>query len=482
MSSHSELEGGEGDTSGAEVLDARAVARGLCEEACNIKTLLRDYTEKTRALGQVVGEFCLRDSAEEDALQKIALEATYAEMAALQDVRFVAFSQRKEREESDCSAGGQAVFPPVGGGGGSGTSHCLLSLSAGRPDFVFNLAEYQGIGDVLLGWRSVTPAIRTQFDLLYRSMLSSVPDISLCVLVVNGSLYVPADAFGRCELSESELEEVVGGDNYVSAEEVLLRWLDVVVRRSLLSPARLQVLLSSGEGLQKSGLRILGDGLDTLTIVDHRRLQRSAMFRGFFFSGQLRAIESVGAQANTLPLVFASSGVGCQRDAEGRVVDVFRSLVTEQAGPLCEWRNVVVILGIRDCAVPGVTAQALAPEFVVLDARPLSPNIPFLWHFTWAEVCALGQLNPMAGASGSLASVPVFKMTRVAVASLEPYDAPSHSVFPAINKRLSCARRGRDSSGGSLGPASVAASIAALVTVAFFAGRTILSFRRGRGG
>ncbi|KEG11145.1 hypothetical protein DQ04_02931000 [Trypanosoma grayi] len=440
----------------------------MCEEACSIQTLLHEYTEKTRTLGREVGGFMQRDSAEEDALQKIVLDVARAEMSALRDVRYMEFSHRRGEMGSARDTGGaDTCSSSTRRGCGGCVAGCVASLCDGRPDAFFELFEYGDVGDVLLGWRSATRNARVQFDALCASVIDSVPDISSCVLLVNGILYTPCDAFDACELTERELETILGGDGGVVAEEALVRWQDAVVMRSLLTCDRLRGVWNAAGGSEGSGLCLMGDGHDTLALVDHTRLLRSAVFRGFFFSGELRAVESVGAQANVLATILGASDGDSQEEMERCVVDVFTGLQRQEGHPLSGCKNAVVMLAVQGdvpAAAPAACGRPLV-RFVVLDIRPLAPNLPFAWHFTWAEVCALGQLDARTGAGHLPTPLPVFKMTRVAVAALEPYDTLSRRLFPVLNGYLRGIHRRRRDAVASPMKLSAAFSVVSIVFV-----------------
>ncbi|RNF13174.1 uncharacterized protein Tco025E_06303 [Trypanosoma conorhini] len=239
--------------------------------------------------------------------------------------------------------------------------------------------------------------------------------------------------------------------------------------RSLLTGGRLRGILGTTGAMGQGEQRLLGDGHDTLSIVDHTRLLHSAVFRGFFLSGQLRGVESVGAQANLMVPLFGVNGSESQQRVERRVVDVFEGLQRQEGGPLSACMNAAVLLAVQGGAsAAGDGASPL--RFVVLDVRPLAPSLPFTWHFTWAEICALGQLDTGAGAGHGSVSLPVFKTTRVAVASLEPYDALSREAFPVLNGYLRGARLRRRAVMDSTRFTAAAAG-AALVLAAAFVGR-----------
>ncbi|KAH9599355.1 hypothetical protein LSM04_007368 [Trypanosoma melophagium] len=418
--------------------DVRAYARVMYNEACSIQKLLHECTEKTKMLEKDVTGFLQRDAAEDDALHKIVVGVWNAEMKALQCFRYV-------------------------------------------------LKEYADVCDVLLGWRPPKKATRVQFDLLCDCILRSVPHPFSCVLFVNGFLYTPWGASDCRDFTEGEIDMIVGCDEGTRAEDILMRWLDAVLMRSLLSDERLQLLWNAAGEAEGNELGLLGDGCDVLTIVDHTRLQRSAFFRGFFFSGELRGVESIGPHANLLSSLFGACGVHSQQEMERRIVDVFEGLSEQRGKPLCVCKNVVVLLAVQING-DGVTSlnvgESSLLRFVVLDIRPLSPNLPFSWHFTWGEVCALGQLYTTNGTEHHALSLPVFKAVRVAVVSLDPYDAHSCKVFPVINDRIRGIRRRRNvvaapvkstsASAAALAGAAVAA--AAVVVVLAFAGRPLLGF------
>ncbi|RNF04745.1 hypothetical protein TraAM80_04887 [Trypanosoma rangeli] len=248
--------------------------------------------------------------------------------------------------------------------------------------------------------------------------------------------------------------------------------------RSLLTGNRLQDIFNAAGAMERSEHGLVGDGHDTLSIVLHTRLLHSAIFRGFFFSGQLRAVESVGAQANLMFSLFGVTGSESQQRVERRVVDVFESLQRQEGRPLSACKNAAVLLAVQgDVLAAGDGALPL--RFVVLDIRPLAPSLPFTWHFTWAEICALGQLDTAPGVGHGSVPLPVFKTTRVAVASLEPYDALSREAFPALNGYLREARLWRRSATGSTRFTAAAAAGAALVLAAVFVGRLYFGSRRG---
>ncbi|ORC87763.1 uncharacterized protein TM35_000201720 [Trypanosoma theileri] len=469
--------------------DVAAYARAMYSEACSIQKLLHECTEKTKMLEKDVTGFVQRDVAEDEALQKIMFGVLNAEMRALRNVRYVEFSQCHTEGENEgrsgqttgclsLSAKKTQVCP----------TDCFSLLCDGKPDAFLNLREYGDVCDVLLGWRPPKKAARVQFDLLCESILRSVPDPFSCVLFVNGFLYTPWGASDCSDFTETELDMMVGYDEGTRAEDILVRWFDAVLMRSLLSEDRLQLLWNSAGETEGNALGLLGDGYDTLTIVHHTRLQRSAVFRGFFFSGQLRGVESIGAHANLLSSLFGPYGANSQQEMERRIVDVFESLNEQIGNFLSVCKNVVVLLAVQidgTAVTSSSTGDSSLLRFVVLDIRPLSPNLPFSWHFTWGEVCALGQLDTTNETEQHAMPLPVFKTVRVAVASLDPYDAYSDKMFPIINERIQGIRRrckiaaapvkSNSASATALVGAAVAAT--ALVVVLAFAGRPLLGSR-----
>lgn len=465
--------------------DVRDFARRVCDEACSIQKLLHEHAETTRLLGTEVRGFVERDNAEEDALQKIALSVANAEMGALRDVRYVEFLQRRMHAVSGSNVGVATAFPISGDGGSCGHRvGCVALPPDGAPNAFLNLGDYGDVVDVLLGWRSTTRATQAQLDLLLECILRRVPDLSSCVLFVNGFLYTPCDTCEAWRPTEGELEAIMGDGRGAVAEEVLARWLDAVVMRSLLTGSRLRHALSTAGALERSGLWLFGDGHDTLCVVDHARVLHSAVFRGFFFSGELRAVESIGSQANLMLSLFGVSGSEGQQRMERRVVDVFRGLEKQGDGPISGCKNAVVLLSLQGDVSAASADDLPTLKFVVLDIRSLTPSLPFAWHFTWAEICALGQLDTTAGAGDCSLSLPVFKTTRVAVASLQPYDALSREAFPVFNKHLRGVRSRRQLAMGLRGfsavsTAAVAASvIVVLVGVGLFRGRPVVGYLR----
>nr|CCD11915.1 unnamed protein product [Trypanosoma congolense IL3000] len=467
-----------GDT---EPYDAHGAISELCDKAYSIRDLLHDHLQKTKAFEKVVGEFVLRDVAEEDALRSISLDVSRTEMHALRDVRYIAFSQRKTAEQKQQDECANASLPLSDTSISARALHILTSLPDGSPNACFGLSGYRGVSDVLMGWRSLTPASQIQVDLLFQSVMASVPNISSYVLLLNGSLYTPSDSFDRCELSQQEIFDIVGDGGNTSSEGALVGWLNTVVRRSLLTPDLLKKLLSSPDALRESGLCLLGDNCDVLVVVEHTRLLNSVIVRGFVFSGELRAVESVGAQMNLLSALFSSDEMKSQKDIEECVTGVFYQLLEQQRVLACEWRDAVVTLAIQRECIEGKDISSQTLGFVVLDVRPLSPEVPFLWHFTWAEVCALGQLGPLVEGSVSARVKPVFKTVRVALASLEPYDDLSRKMFSLIKGHMLEAKKSSLTT-LTVRFAQVAVILAAtvLITAGFVAGRVFAGFRRRR--
>ncbi|ESL09373.1 hypothetical protein TRSC58_02905 [Trypanosoma rangeli SC58] len=465
-----------------EPLDVRVFARAMCEEAYSIQKLLHEYTDKTRALDEEVRGFVERDNAEEDALQLIVTDVAHAEMRALRNVRYVEFLQQRSGTLAEEAAEGAVVCPASADGRSCGyVAGCLAALCNGAPDSVFDLGKYGDVVEVLLGWRSATSTSRAQLDALCASIFGGAPDISMCVLLVNGFLYTPCGTGDAHKLAEKDVEAATVEGGSVVAEEVLVQWLDAVVMHSLLTGNRLRDIFEAAGAMERSEHWLVGDGHDTLSIVVHTRLLHSAVFRGFFFSGQLRGVESVGAQANLMFPLFGVTGSESQRRVERRVVDVFESLQRQEGRPLSACKNAAVLLAVQG-DVLAASDGALPLRFVVLDIRPLAPSLPFTWHFTWAEICALGQLDTAPGVGDGSVPLPVFKTTRVAVASLEPYDALSREAFPALNGYLRGARLRRRSATGSTrftAAAAAAAAGAALVLAAVFVGRLYFGSRRG---
>ncbi|KAG5508222.1 hypothetical protein JKF63_05478 [Porcisia hertigi] len=221
--------------------------------------------------------------------------------------------------------------------------------------------------------------------------------------------------------------------------------------------------------------RLINDTWDTLTFVHPNRLENTVMMRGFFFKGELALVEQLGAEADVVPLFFAQENGSDELDERGRRVQRFLShtfttlytelkrvcegfeMMDEAALPPNAALTVAVMIPLLECDVA---------HGVLLDVRPVGPQMPLDGRVAWIDVCAVGRQCAAAtpgkthkplGAAAAVSSGSVdekssvlFHLTRLPVASLQPYDTVSCRVFPLINRQLTslqrCTHQGIDKS------------------------------------
>lgn len=387
---------------------------------------------------------------------------------------------------------------------------------AWAPDSAVALSSYGDLREVLLGWRGRSAASDGQLRQLCSDLFSSPSsdgggsdsgaedDVGLCCFF-SGQLYTPAlpSAAAAADLRSLfwhrlPLEPSPAPQHHRAVDAAVSVYTAVAAGASAVpAAAALESHLrtcrasrdnnnaddeSTAESKDTTAAaaaaagpydntrpQILGDVHDSVVCVRPARLAATQPFRAVFIRGELLGVEHLGPQVDALRILCPGGGGGASSDtttsdrARQRICRTFEGLFAafcgdgggggDAPGPFA--RGAVITAAIAAEPLPPAAsdgdASLVHSAGVVLHICTMGPSLPFRWHFTWPEICSMGQVR--AGASASTATPPVFKVTRLAVSEVSPFDALSAVCFPVLNDQITAAL-----SGGGQAPAAVAAS------------------------
>ncbi|TPP55078.1 hypothetical protein CGC20_37615 [Leishmania donovani] len=201
--------------------------------------------------------------------------------------------------------------------------------------------------------------------------------------------------------------------------------------------------------------RLTGDAWDTLSFAHPDRLKHAVMVRGFFFKGRLSLVEQLGAEVDKGSSMLEERGQRVQRLFAQTLSTLYRELERACNGATMLGETALPPNAALTVAVKVPSSERDVVKGVLLDVHPVSPQLPFDGHVTWMDVCAVGRQRACAppGTQGPLGAAAVsrgssdeecsvlFRLTRLPVASLQPYDAVSRRVFPLLNRQLTADQR-----------------------------------------
>ncbi|CAJ1987879.1 hypothetical protein conserved [Leishmania donovani] len=370
-------------------------------------------------------------------------------------------------------------------------------LRCWTPDAALPLAAFRRLSDVWKGWKHTSAAYDTEFDRMLEEVYASTPPSScsanmryccfgngaLCILPIKDDVAIMDDLEKRVSLmagassepfsrSPSSLSTDNAGyavasmlDSYFAelTSAVAMTRDELHEKVSTLMQKK-KLANADSHATVADSFRLTGDAWDTLSFAHPDRLKHAVMVRGFFFKGRLSLVEQLGAEVDVVPLFFAHEKGSSMLEERGqRVQRLFSQTLSTLYRELERACNGATMLG--ETALPPNAALTVAVKVpsserdvvkgVLLDVHPVSPQLPFDGHVTWMDVCAVGRQRACAppGTQGPLGAAAVsrgssdeecsvlFRLTRLPVASLQPYDAVSRRVFPLLNRQLTADQR-----------------------------------------
>ncbi|CAC9478350.1 conserved hypothetical protein [Leishmania infantum JPCM5] len=370
-------------------------------------------------------------------------------------------------------------------------------LRCWTPDAALPLAAFRRLSDVWKGWKHTSAAYDTEFDRMLEEVYASTPPSScsadmryccfgngaICILPIKDDVAIMDGLEKRVSLmagassepfsrSPSSLSTDNAGyavasvlDSYFAelTSAVAMTRDELHEKVSTLMQKK-KLANADSHATVADSFRLTGDAWDTLSFAHPDRLKHAVMVRGFFFKGRLSLVEQLGAEVDVVPLFFAHEKGSSMLEERGqRVQRLFAQTLSTLYRELERACNGATMLG--ETALPPNAALTVAVKVpsserdvvkgVLLDVHPVSPQLPFDGHVTWMDVCAVGRQRACAppGTQGPLGAAAVsrgssdeecsvlFRLTRLPVASLQPYDAVSRRVFPLLNRQLTADQR-----------------------------------------
>ncbi|CBZ25448.1 conserved hypothetical protein [Leishmania mexicana MHOM/GT/2001/U1103] len=369
-------------------------------------------------------------------------------------------------------------------------------LQCWAPDAALPLAAFKRLPDVWKGWKHPSAAYDTEFDRMLEEVYARTPPScsatmryccfgngTLCILPIEDDVAI-MDGFEK-SVSQmagaswepfSKSPPLLSTDNAgYAVASVLDSYFAELTSAVAMTRDELHEKVSTLVQKKKlanmdshatvaDSFRLTGDAWDTLSFAHPDRLKHAVMVRGFFFKGRLSLVEQLGAEVDVAPLFFADEKGSSMLEERGqRVQRLFSQTLSTLYSELERACHGVTVPG--ETALPPNAALTVAVNVpsserdvvkgVLLDVHPVSPQLPFDGHVTWMDVCAVGRQRACAppgtqeplgaaavsrGSSDEEYSV-LFRLTRLPVASLQPYDAVSRRVFPLLNRQLTADQR-----------------------------------------
>jgi hypothetical protein len=486
------------------------------DEAKSIQALLQSYQQKTACLKQDLSGFVHREVDEHTRLLHLRAAVDKAELTALRDTKYVEYvtthakSQQSQSESStpfDSGVSSHILKVPH-----ESAPECIQNYSVSeksiwwedklkrhrttwarrwRPDMVLSLEGEEDVVHVWLGWRTAnkttTVAFERMVERIYAPEEAERGDATRELTCFgNGFLYTAAaetDIGTLANLQEKARSIVVVADHLSHSEDGghcfdrLARrtaWVASLYNAELCHAAAMPLerfvermwprrdLMATDELSNPSigsGLRLCGDGRDTLVFVDPKRLQRTVTVRGFFFNGVVGLVEQLGVEVDITTLLLPpDQSPSKAKDYRLRTRScILRTLCTLYAAIISPSSDDE---SVSCTSTPANMVLTVALEFpalknglfdgVLLDARTLSPQLPFEGRTTWMEVCAMGrqqdnlrrceensgEANEASALLKAAEENVVFRLAYLSVASLQPYDVISTQVFPLLNAAM----------------------------------------------
>lgn len=451
-----------------EELSAEQLKESLVAEARSIQGLLAEYKQSQDALQKDVNEFVNRDAQEENRKQKLYTKVEMAEAELLTNIDYLKFGKRYSsdhcviptRRMRESSGNISAILPQSMQSMGK-----ICELKDDFCDFspcnAVQFRDFSDLVEVLLEWRPHDKSFTSECDNLSNELfsVSSVPLKYICCC--NGLPAYPL------QLYEKSTENILNSINTILKRDVPQVPFSVaaplaaqvyeneLLRNASLSKEDLVHLLREFSESKSScifsghALSLLtGDPFDNIIIVKEEQLIDTQTFRGFFFKGELRIIEHIGHEVDIMCLLCSVDCASLTNVSEKKAetaqaeearlrktfYNVYLKLTSNRKfnAPKATDRN---INDLSICVTLSVKRQLPSSEVhqcTLLDVRPISPAIPFLWHLSWEEVCSAGQKK----GDPCRTSEAVFKVTKVSVLELNASDMLSKKYFNSINKIL----------------------------------------------
>lgn len=438
----------------------------LIAEARSIQGLLAEYKQSQDALQKDVNEFINRDTKEEYQKQKLYDKVELAEAELMSNIDYLKFGKKfssthcviPTRRMRESNGNIQVRSPQKMQSMGK---ICELKDEFGgiSPCNGVQLRDFSDLAEVLLKWRPHDKSFPAECEKLCNKLFSfsSLPLKYICCC--NGFPIYPLALYEK--QSEGILNDI---SNTLTRE-------GSTVPFSLAAPLAAQVyenqlllnaflskddffhlLLTYPEHKTSSSFSdhalslLTGDAFDHITLLQEEQLVDTQLFRGFFFKGDLRIIEHIGYEVDvrcllcsvdpgSLRMLSEKKDETAQAE-EARLQETFRDVYARLAsnkkfnGPDAEDRDVNELSVCLTLAVKRQLLSSKVHQCAILDVRPISPVIPFLWHLSWEEVCSAGQKKGDTARTSEVA----FKMTKVSVLELKASDELSKKYFPSINK------------------------------------------------
>ncbi|CCW63923.1 unnamed protein product [Phytomonas sp. EM1] len=472
----------------ASDFDLKASSNRIVDEARSIQQLIKHYQRLTRQFQDDVAQHVLKEVDESNRFKSLDTTVAEAELVFLRNSDFLTYSH--ERKEADVHL--ESIFPTsrMRAHGGENESREDLTeiswisrlnmsgLSQWSPDAGSSLKAHGDIREVFLGWRkrndTLDMAFKHMCELLFDSLkqarevsspieqkyvcfFNGLPFTSLSFADVgeNMDLWKQFASFGTYFQSTNSIEDGV--------VKIAQAYSNRIIDLSSLTKKQFCEALWFNYDFESSSTPCDGkvarnfynnfipnvqcDAHDNIVLVDPSRMRGSQPFRGFFIKSELIAVEHIGTPVNVSLLLSPRGGEKTENANDnvnimGQIAQMFQKIFISIINGVDNIpASTVMTVAFKYDSIPSssnIGAPMPFQEGIVLDVRPISPSIPFFWHFTWAEICALGQLNRGGQVTRTDCDSKdvIFKVTGVSASSLLEYDTLSALVFPILNQEI----------------------------------------------
>ncbi|CCW70797.1 unnamed protein product [Phytomonas sp. Hart1] len=468
--------------------DIKASANRIADEAQSIQELIKHYGRLARQFQDDVAQHVLKEVEESNRFKSLYATVAKAELDSLRNNDFITYShQRMEADvDSECTfptsrmrAHGRAEEFQEDLGEVSWVSRLNASeFSHWSPDVSSSLKAHGDIREVFLGWRKRNDSLdivfkhmcELLFDSPHQARDVNSPTDQKYVCFFNGLPFTPPSVANVDDNIDLWKQLASFRDHFQTTRTVedgvvniAQVYTDTIIDLSILTKKQFCEVLWFNYEFESNSTPYLGtisksfynnftpniqcDIHDNILLVNPSRLHGSQPFRGFFIKSKLIAVEHIGTPVN-ISLLLSSS-----RD---RIIKIENDNVNKMDQIVQMFIKIFLSInnGVDDTpASTVITATFKYDEFLpfsnigatmpsqlgtVLDVRPITPSLPFCWHFTWAEICALGQLNQdeRVFRTNCDAKDVIFKVTNIPASSLLEYDTLSALVFPILNQEM----------------------------------------------
>lgn len=434
----------------------------LITEAKSIQQLLVNYQETQAALQNDVNGFVERDLQEDVKCRELYRTVATAELELCQNTEFLRFEHKKDKSDSVIPTRRMQETAPLLNAAANVaplTVSKVVNASSAPHQFApfasVRLRDFGDFAEGLLGWRIKDPRFSLEASNLSEGLFANASNDSRYICCYNGIPFVPRHICGPDELPfsldtlrnalKTELEGVPLGFKAAVAHQT---YHNFIINKSTQSKKDFfSALLISPQMVEKNEDRSLncltGDAFDTVTLVEEDKLANAQLWRGFFFAGNLRVVEHLGPEVDIRSLQATGDNASLATvdkaelnvEEEQRLQSAFKNIFADlEKDPrinsldldnrtLSE-KNFSFVIGVKRAGLNE------PHSCVLLDCRPISPALPFYWHLTWEELCAVGQQK------GDATSTVLIKCTKVSVLELYPSDKVSGLYLPLVNKMI----------------------------------------------